>query len=327
MTSLNLSLDESGAGLEPGAGPGSDESPDAATDTLACAAIDIGATQRRWECVVPAATVEDNSKLAIWIWGTGVVSSGVANPIRYDVHYAASVERQPGGPGNPPTPGHVHLVYEGTSDPSDPCHKGDSFRESVGGDRIELLACTFGETGGTEIPATTAVPGGGRLEWTIASEYGKVEFIGTPPDETGPDGRAVATIELSSDQATAADIEVRLLDDEGRLVTSGGVHVRGHTDPAPYRSRIRVRYRPATSVFTGRVTSALGSCERKRKVVVKRVRPGRDVVVGRDRTGRTGHFDVAHDGRPGRYYALAKRAGSGFGFCLRAVSDTIRLRR
>jgi hypothetical protein len=328
VTVLNLSMDESGAGTEPEAGPGSDEGPGAATDAVACVAIDRFVTTTRWECVVPSTTLEDNSKLALWIWGSGAVSSGVTNPVRYDAHYAASVERQPGGPGNSVLPDHIHLVYEGTGDPSDPCHTGDSFRESIGGDRVELLACTFGEQAGTDIPATTAVPGGGRLEWVMASVIGEVSFIGTPPGETGPGGRAVATVGLNPDATRhAADIEVRLLDDEGTVVGSAAVELRGHVDPPPSHSRVLLRYRPAKSVFTGRVNSELAFCERKRMVVVKRARPGRDAVVARDRTGRDGRFEAAHSGRPGRYYAVAKRTGTGFRLCLRARSITIRVRR
>jgi hypothetical protein len=326
VTALNLSIDESGAGIEPGAGPGSDESPAAATDTMACAAVNIGATQTRWECIVPAATLEDNSKLAIWIWGSGAVSTDVTNPIRYDVHYAASVERQPGDPGNSPTPDHVHLVYEGTGDPSDPCHTGDTFRDAAVGERAELLVCTFDETGGTETPATTAEPGGGRLEWAIVPEQGEAEFIGTPPDETGPDGRAVATVELAPIAGTIADIEVRLLDDEGGVSSSAGVQLRGSMHPPPH-TLVRFRYRPTKSLFAGRVLSSQPFCERKRKVVVKRVRPGRDAVVSRDRTGRAGRFEVAHGGQAGRYYARAKRRVTQIRLCSGARSRTIRVRR
>jgi hypothetical protein len=224
-------------------------------------------------------------------------------------------------------PDHVHLVHDSPGDSSDPCHTGNSIRVTMGGARVELLACTFAVPEGSEIPTTTAVPGGGRLLWVVAPAFGEIEIVDSLPEETGPDGRAVATLELSSNESTHAEIAVHLLDDDDVLVSSAAVQMTGLVEPQPLRSRIRLRYRAAKSIFTGRVHSSPAFCKNERKVVVKLVRPRRDVIVARDRTGRGGRFKLAYRDEPGRYYAVAKPKGSGFKLCLRAVSKRVLIRR
>ena len=56
--------------------------------------------------------------------------------------------------------------------------------------------------------------------------------------------------------------------------------------------------------FRGRAYT-FNSCVADRPVVVKRVRDGRDLVVGRDRTGAGGRWVVARDVQSGKYYAVA----------------------
>jgi hypothetical protein len=46
---------------------------------------------------------------------------------------------------------------------------------------------------------------------------------------------------------------------------------------------------------------------RSRKVVVKKLRPGPDQTVGRDRTNRKGRWRVPRKHAHGRFYAKAKR--------------------
>ncbi|MGH2729530.1 MAG: Ig-like domain-containing protein, partial [Actinomycetota bacterium] len=64
------------------------------------------------------------------------------------------------------------------------------------------------------------------------------------------------------------------------------------------------------SPFTGDVVSDKAKCERRRKVVVKKVTPGSDFKVGTDRTSRSGAFTVGHGGRAhgeGKFYAKVKK--------------------
>ncbi|MGH2754602.1 MAG: hypothetical protein ACRDLB_09220 [Actinomycetota bacterium] len=84
------------------------------------------------------------------------------------------------------------------------------------------------------------------------------------------------------------------------------------------------------SPFKGRVQSKNRKCEKRRKVIVKRVGGGR---VGKDRTDRSGNFRVKHGRnlRDGRYFAKVKkkRARTPSGrriLCRSARSQSIRVR-
>ena len=78
-------------------------------------------------------------------------------------------------------------------------------------------------------------------------------------------------------------------------------------DPTPPPKRItsNARLNHPNSPFTGNVRSSKGRCERKRKVIVKKVGGSK---VGRDRTNRFGEFRVRHGGnlRDGGYIAKVK---------------------
>jgi hypothetical protein len=73
------------------------------------------------------------------------------------------------------------------------------------------------------------------------------------------------------------------------------------------RSRATLSYGGRRHAFRGRVGSARPKCVRSRKVVVKKLRPGRDQTVGRDRTNRKGRWSVPRKHAHGRFYAKAKR--------------------
>jgi hypothetical protein len=98
-------------------------------------------------------------------------------------------------------------------------------------------------------------------------------------------------------------------------------------------SSITIRHRNRPHVFRGRVSSSPRRCVRGRRVVVKKVRPGPDTIVGRDRTNRRGKWVTRHNrGGRGRYYArvLRKRFINQFGdtiICRPDRSRRIRVRR
>ncbi len=69
-----------------------------------------------------------------------------------------------------------------------------------------------------------------------------------------------------------------------------------------HESTITISYSHEFFTFSGEVRSAT-RCERRRDVVLKRVREGRDPIVGRDVTNRRGRWSVRVPGADGRFYA------------------------
>lgn len=73
------------------------------------------------------------------------------------------------------------------------------------------------------------------------------------------------------------------------------------------RSRATLFFGGRRHAFRGRVGSPRPKCVSSRKVVVKKLRPGRDKTVGRGRSDRDGRWRVARKHAHGRFYAKAKR--------------------
>lgn len=138
-------------------------------------------------------------------------------------------------------PDQTRLVFSDGADEPNDCLTGDQFRENNIGDTDNLLVCTFDSDGnftGTE-PA-----GSGRLQWFIAPSGGgeltATRFDPNPPNETGANGTAVATIE-SFRQGNDV-ITVCLQNDPGGNAQTGDaddcsqvqkrVTGEGQTDPA-----------------------------------------------------------------------------------------------
>lgn len=98
-------------------------------------------------------------------------------------------------------------------------------------------------------------------------------------------------------------------------------------EPQRHGSRISIRFNEDRSVFKGAVRS-VARCERARNVVLRRVRDGRDPVVGKDVTSRTGKWKIRLPGADGRFYAkaLKKTIAQGDAVCRPARSKTIRAR-
>ena len=84
--------------------------------------------------------------------------------------------------------------------------------------------------------------------------------------------------------------------------------------------------------FTGRVKSDDGNCQSHRSVILKKVRPGRDRIVGRDSSDNQGDYSIRERRARGRYYVIAPEvaytAGDGHTVtCQRGRSRTVRARR
>lgn len=73
-------------------------------------------------------------------------------------------------------------------------------------------------------------------------------------------------------------------------------------------ANLTIRYAPRVEVFKGAVSSSMEMCLDQRKVVLKRVRPGRNATLGEDLTNSDGIWRIPWDARRGRYYAVMPRA-------------------
>ncbi len=92
-------------------------------------------------------------------------------------------------------------------------------------------------------------------------------------------------------------------------------------------SSTTIRYREATGVFRGRVTSSKGSCERRRKVKVVKETDSGSKVVGKDRSNRRGRWKVSVPNANGTYSAIVVRREQSYvghvHICERGRSSTI----
>ena len=94
-------------------------------------------------------------------------------------------------------------------------------------------------------------------------------------------------------------------------------------------TELGIRYVKRKRLFKGLVKSEEARCESGRRVTLKKRRPGRDRVLGRDRSDAGGRWVIKQRARQGRYYAVVKRksflAADGTTVnCLRDSSRTIR---
>jgi hypothetical protein len=242
---------------------------------------------------------------------------------------------------------HIHLVFEGTGDPNDPCHTGDTTKESQTFDSEDsLLVCTLGDL---EQGWTTDQTEGGYLKWTITpSREGDEpanQFVGDPPTETDGYGRAVAEIDASR---TGNDfITVELCPDAGGECQSASVQRRvvcidcggwcGDSADNDGDGKVDYPQDPGCSsmqdtdetdpVCSGQCTESVtevtinhpaervlkgrvfGGTQRcvVRWVEVRRARRGHDEEMFYTRSGELGRWRVEGMFRPGRYYAFAQR--------------------
>ena len=82
----------------------------------------------------------------------------------------------------------------------------------------------------------------------------------------------------------------------------------GDAPPAQaFPTTVSGRYDDGQNRHEGRVNAGPKRCEKGRKVVVKKVRVGRDKVVGSDTSNRAGAWSVTDRGADGTYYSVAKK--------------------
>lgn len=83
--------------------------------------------------------------------------------------------------------------------------------------------------------------------------------------------------------------------------------------------------------FKGRVRAGKSVCKKKRKVVLKKVKKGRDRTVGRDKTNRRGVYKIFKRRAKGRYYTKMKHRevakNGNIINCTKARSKTVKRRR
>jgi hypothetical protein len=204
-------------------------------------------------------------------------------------------------------PDQVFLAFTepAPGDPADPCRTGTTFKKNKVGDRDTVIVCTFDSNGN---PATTDQPGGGRLQWfietTVGGERTAIKFVGpTPPDETDATGQA--TVDIRAIREGSNFIIVNLLDANGDVIDTFAIEKRvrdGAGGGGRVQSQVTIR-----GSFKGQVVSEAARCEKNRRVVLKKKRPGKDRTVGSDITNRFGNWKIRKRNPNGRFYAQIRR--------------------
>lgn len=96
-----------------------------------------------------------------------------------------------------------------------------------------------------------------------------------------------------------------------------------------YRVSSKITLNRNGNRWSGRVTSEDALCTANRSVKLKKVRDGRDKIVGTTTTDETGAYSLRYKAGEGRYYAQADRSESAEGIntvvCPRVLSRTIRV--
>jgi hypothetical protein len=205
----------------------------------------------------------------------------------------------------------VSLVFDDGD--ADSC-EGDTFRENQVNETDTLIACVFDEAGNPV--DTNPEAADGELQWTIsqgADDETDTRFTETPPQETDP-GTNEADVGLQARNRGTDIITVTLLDNDGDAIGTGeSSSVEKQVSRVPRRrSTVSIRHRGRPHRFVGSVNPNANVCDSNRLVRVRRVRPGRDPVIGRDRTNNRGRYRVLHrrTNRRFRYYAQIRRNAS-----------------
>jgi hypothetical protein len=203
-------------------------------------------------------------------------------------------------------PDQVFLAFTepAPGDPADPCRTGETFRRNKVGERDRVIVCTFDSNGN---PTTTDQPGGGRLQWfietTVGGERTAIKFRQQPPSETGANGQA--TVGIRAIRRGSNFIIVILRDANGDEIDRFEIEKRVK-GKAGGRGRVQSQVTIRGS-FKGQVVSEAAKCEKRRRVLLKKKRPGKDKTVGSDRTNNAGNWRIRKANPNGRYYAKIKR--------------------
>jgi hypothetical protein len=236
---------------------------------------------------------------------------------------------------------HIHLVWDGSGDPADPCHTGDTNIDNTDQEHT-LLACLRDNA---EQPVD-AEPG--SLRWTIESAYPDqqttTEFSTTPPTETDSQGTARATVTnlrnggrdrfivAVCDASGACGVDAGLpeavaewqiegnmpqpqcsdgLDNDGDgrvdfpqdpLCQSSADDDESGEESFSTRTRSVVTIAHGRLAFRGTVRNRTARCVRGREVVLIRSTQRRNEIVASTITSRSGVWRIPV-GRKGRYFA------------------------
>lgn len=171
-------------------------------------------------------------------------------------------------------------------------------------------ASPSGGGGGLPTQILTILPGQGGSP--SSSESGSPEPSSSGSPEPSPSG----SVSPSSSESTSDEQKKR-----------AAVPVVVQQDQT-CKSSVTIRYSNRKKVFTGRVKSEAESCRKDRRVKVKKVKKGKDGVVGRKLTNRRGVYKVRERTVDGKFYAVAAKStvknGDSTTTCRRARSKTIK---
>jgi hypothetical protein len=204
-------------------------------------------------------------------------------------------------------PSQVFLAFGNHAGDPEACRTGRTFRRNKVGQKDTVTVCTFDAAGNPQTTEGFDV----RLQWFIETTRGgektAVKFRQAPPQHTGADG--TATLGIKAVRRGSNFIQVRLID----IATGGDVvndffeiekRVRGRRGGGGGRVQSQVTIRGS---FKGQVVSEAAKCEKHRRVLLKKKRPGKDKTVGSDRTNNAGNWRIRKANPDGRYYAKIKR--------------------
>jgi hypothetical protein len=256
---------------------------------------------------------------------------------------------------------HVHLVFATWDQIDDPCHAAPTERTVPTQGFVTVIACTYDVQ---HQPVSTL----GSEQWVRFARTGPVAWS-EADTETTADGLAEATLYMTGAGTSEITVTLCPEPSCATAISSASVvlHAQEEDPPLPDCrdevdndndgfidfpddfdcaspddlsesvtssqpvSNVTIRYEPERARFAGGLTTPdEPRCEPGRRVKVKKVRPGRNLVIGRDRTNRRGNWVVPRRRPHGRFYAVAMpefRFSDSEGVdCARQRSVTIRVR-
>ena len=97
-------------------------------------------------------------------------------------------------------------------------------------------------------------------------------------------------------------------------------------DDARASSEISIRFKPRRALVGGLVSSPVEACTAHRMVKVKKLRHGKDRLIGKVLATDDGRWSLSVNGKKGRFYAVAVKQTQGATLCLRAKSQAVTVR-
>ncbi len=180
---------------------------------------------------------------------------------------------------------------------------------------------SFGVDGLAIVPALELGADVGSLRGLYLQTSGEILAFGTSGKRNLRRPRHAVLIQLLTGAGKADADADGIVDRRDRCDLTAG-HKREHGCPLQQR-KVKIIGRSNNGYFNGVVIGAPG-CAAHVPVKLMQVVPGRDEIVGRDRT-HSGEWNIAGDFPIGRYYALAPRVrNADVGICVTARSRTAR---